>query len=110
MDSCEAFNKLLQQLALPEGVQVQLKLREFTTPAALYWSLTADAESTFEAILSDAAVESAMAPSVLSTPTAGKLRRLLKECENDSPTPPNHLPSWLCLLLLLLPSRWLVVT
>ena len=96
MDSCEAFNKLLQQLALPEGVQVQLKLREFTTPAALYWSLTADAESTFEAILSDAAVESAMAPSVLSTPTAGKLRRLLKECEKiciegDSPTPPNTL-------------------
>lgn len=96
MDSCEAFNKLLQQLALPEGVQVQLKLREFTTPAALYWSLTADAESTFEAILSDAAVESAMAPSVSSTPTAGKLRRLLKECEKiciegDSPTPPNTL-------------------
>ena len=81
MDSCEAFNELLQQLALREGVQIQLKLREFITPAALYWSLTADAESTFEAILGEAAVETAMAPSVLSTRTAGKLRRLLKECE-----------------------------
>ena len=68
MDCADTFNKLPEKLGLPELVQTQLKLREFTTASSLYWALSMGAEETFAAILKDGSVE-------------GKLWRLLKECE-----------------------------
>jgi len=80
MDCADTFNKLLEKLGLPELVQTQLKLREFTTAASLYWALSMGAEETFEAILKDGSVE-------------GKLRRLLKECEALCETAGAEMPS-----------------
>ena len=93
MDCADTFNKLLEKLGLPMLVQTQLKLREFATAASLYWALSMGAEETFEAILKDGLVEAGSAPKMLSTPTAGKLRRLLKECEKLSETAGAEMPS-----------------
>ena len=93
MDCADTFNKLLEKLGLPMLVQTQLKLREFTTAASLYWALSMGAEETFEAILNDGLVEAGSAPNLLSTPTAGKLRRLLKECEKLCETAGAETPS-----------------
>ena len=81
MDCADTFNKLLERLGLPVLVQTQLKLREFTTAASLYWAL------------SDGLVDAGSAPNLLSTPTAGKLWRLLKECEKLCETAGAETPS-----------------
>ena len=44
MDCADTFNKLPEKLGLPELVQTQLKLREFTTASSLYWALSMGAE------------------------------------------------------------------
>ena len=93
MDCADTFNKLLERLGLPVLVQTQLKLREFTAAASLYWALSMGAEETFEAILNDGLVDAGSAPNLLSTPTAGKLRRLLKECEKLCETAGAETPS-----------------
>lgn len=75
MDCADTFNKRLEKLGLPALVQTQLKLREFTTAASPYCALSMGAEEAFEVILKDGSVEAGSAPNLLSTPTAGKLRR-----------------------------------
>ena len=72
MDCADTFNKRLEKLGLPALVQ---KLREFTTAASPYCALSMGAEEAFEVILKDGSVEAGSAPNLLSTPTAGKLRR-----------------------------------
>ena len=104
MDCADTFNKRLEKLGLPALVQTQLKLREFTTAASPYCALSMGAEEAFEVILKDGSVEAGSAPNLLSTPTAGKLRRRnAKSCVKlrARRRPPQ---SWRCRLFLLTTS------
>ena len=82
MDSVEAFDKLLSDLSVLEGVRAKLKEMGYTTAAAFYWALEAGAESTFQRVLEAASVEVGQAASIMQTLEAGKLRRLLCDCKS----------------------------
>ena len=56
MDSVEAFDKMLSDLSVVEGVRAKLKERGYTTAAGLYWALEAGAETTFQHVLEAASV------------------------------------------------------